>query len=390
MVQIASALQWAEDFPASLQHAHDAIALAEAVNAPGPLSGGLFVRGYVRAVSGRTDDAEFDLQRALDIARLAGDAGRQALALNLLGHRRSWRGEYQASLELNAEGARIAREHRLAVPLLRCLWVRGITSTELGAYDQALEALSEGLALAEKMGDDAFVPRFLNTLGWLRIDGGDLEAGLALSERAYTETNRSSRAGHGTGAERRAFIRNNEADALLAQGDLAGATAALEEAYATVQAPPPSRWMTWRYAAHCYATLGELALRRGDPERARRMADHCLEHAVPTASRKYETWAWRLKGESARRRHAWDEATDALGRALAMAGALGQPRQIWLGQLAQGRLHADRGRRDDALASYRAARNTIITLRERTGDPGLRAALSSAPLVREVEDLASR
>ena len=96
----------------------------------------------------------------------------------------------------------------------------GLASSEPGNYDAALAALNEGLALAEKIGDDAFIPRFLNTLGWLRIDCGDFARGIELSERAYELTNRSSRAGHGTGAERRAFIRNNEADALMAQGDL--------------------------------------------------------------------------------------------------------------------------------------------------------------------------
>ncbi|MFQ5973867.1 MAG: AAA family ATPase, partial [Alphaproteobacteria bacterium] len=388
LVQVALALQWEEDFPPALASAREAIEIAEAVGAPPALAGGLYVRGYIHAVSGSLDAAEKDLGRALAIGRSTGSAGHQAMVLHALANRQSWQGQYQECLELAGEGVRIAREHRLVVPLLRCLWNHGVAWCDLGQYDAALAALGEALALAEKIGDDAFIPRFLNTLGWLRIDCGDFARGVELSERSYEITNRSSRAGHGTGAERRAFIRINEADAWMAQGDHASAAEALEEAHHTVQHPPPSRWMTWRYSTHCYASLGQLALLRGDRERARWLADQSLETAVPTRSRKYESWAWRLKGESATARRAWDEAEDALRRALGIAETIGQPRQTWMSQLALGRLDAARGRREDALSRYRAAWAIIEGLRARTHDAGLRAGLESLPLVREAETLA--
>jgi class 3 adenylate cyclase/tetratricopeptide (TPR) repeat protein len=390
LVQWASALQWAEDFPGALQRVREAIEMAEAAGAARPLAGGLYVRAYVQAVSGQLDSAEADAARALAIGRAVGDPGRQALALHILALRRSWQGEYREGLELSGEGIQIAREHRLVVPLLRCLWNHGAARNDLGEYDAALAALDEGLALAEKIGDEAFFPRFLNTVGWLRIECGDFARGIELSERSYEVTQRSSRAGHGTGAERRAFIRSNEADAWMAQGDLASAAEALEEAHHVVQHPPPSRWMTWRYTTHCHASLGQLALLRGDPARARRLADASLETAVPTRSRKFESWAWRIRGESATARRAWDEAEESLRRALAIAERIGQPRQTWLSQVALGRLHAARGRGDDALGRYRAAWILIRDLRAATRDPGLRAGLESSPLIREVEDLAGR
>ena len=388
LVQIASALQWTEDFPAAHKRVREAIEIAEAVGAQGPLGGGLYIRAYLHALNGRLDAGEADLSRALEIAQAMGDAGRQALALHIQSLTRSWRGRYRESLALGREAVRIAREHRLVIPLLRALWNRGVASNEIGDYDEALAVLREGLALAEKIGDDALIPRLRNTLGWLCIDCGDFARGIELSEQAYEETNRSSRAGHGTGAERRAFIRINEADAWMAQGDLASASDALDEAHHTVQHPPPSRWMTWRYATHCHASRGQLALLRGDPARARRLADQSLETAVPAGARKYESWAWRIKGESAIARRAWDEAEDALKRARAIAETIGHPRHTWMSRLALGRLDAARGRREEALASYRGALGIIVGLREHTRDPALRAGLESVPLIREVEDLA--
>jgi class 3 adenylate cyclase/tetratricopeptide (TPR) repeat protein len=390
LVQVAQALQWAEDFPPAFERVREAIKIAESVGAQAPLGFGLYIRGYMHAVTGRLDDAEADVGRALSIGRAVGDPNRQALALHFLSLHRSWQGEYGPSLELSEEGTRIAREHRLVVPLLRCLWNEGVAANDLGEYDRALAALGEGFALAEKIGDDAYIPRFLNTIGWLRIECGDYPTGVELSEQSYEATGRSSRAGHGTGAERRAFIRNNEAEAWMAQGDLAAAAEALEESHHVVRHPPPSRWMAWRYATQCYAGLGQLALLQGDPERARRLADQSLEIGVPTRSRKFESWAWRIKGESAAARHAWDEADEALRRALTIAEGIGQPRQTWVSQVALGRLDAARGRREEALGRYRTAWAIITRLRAATRDPGLRAGLESSPLIREVENLVRR
>ena len=390
LVQVAQALQWAEDFPPAFERVREAIEIAEGVGAQAPLGFGLYIRGYMHAVSGRLDDAEADVGRALAIGRAVGDPNRQALALHFLSLQRGWQGEYGRSFELSEEGIRIAREHRLVVPLLRCLWNEGVAATDVGEYDRALAALGEGFALAEKIGDDAYISRVLNTIGWLRIECGDYPAGVELSEQSYEATGRSARAGHGTGAERRAFIRNNEAEAWMVQGDLVAAAEALEESHHVVRHPPPSRWMTWRYATQCYAGLGQLALLQGDPERARRLADQSLEIGVPTRSRKFESWAWRIKGEGATARHAWDEADEALRRALTIAEAIGQPRQTWVSHLALGRLDAARGRREEALGRYRAAWAIITRLQAATRDPGLRTGLESSPLVREVEDLARR
>jgi tetratricopeptide (TPR) repeat protein len=386
LVQHASGLQWTEDFPAAFERAQEAITIAEEDGAQNPLAGALFVRGFMHSLNGNHDQGETDVSRALAIGRAIGDPNRQALALHVLAGLRGWQGQYRTSLELARDGARLAQEHRLIIPLIRCLWNQGAAANDMGDYDTSLAMLTEGLALAEKIGDDAFIPRFLNTIGWLYIDCGAFARGIAASEQSYEVTGRSSRAGHATGAERRAFIRSNEADAMMVQGDLAAAGNALEEAYHVVQHPPPSRWMTWRYSTHCYASLGQLALLRGDADRGRRMAEQSLEIAVPTRSRKFESWAWRLKGESATARRAWGEAEEALRRALTIAEAIAQPRQTWLSQTALGRLFTALGRHEDARERYRAAWSIVSALQARTRDPELRGGLESSPLVREIAE----
>ncbi len=379
LAQLASTLQWAEEFPPALERVGEAIEIGEAIDAPRPLAAALYVRGYIRAVSGDLDGADEDVGRSLRIARAHGDIGREALVLYLHALHHGWQGRYDEGLAAGREGVRLAREHRLVVPLLRCLWNEALALSELGSYDAAFETLREGLALGEKIGDDAFIPRFLNTLGWLCIQCGDFARGIEFSERAYTATMASARARHGSGAERRAFIRINEGDAFLAQGDLGAAAEALAEARSIVRHPPASRWMTWRYGMHCATSEGQLALARGDADAARRLAEEALEVAASSRSRKYESWAWRLKGESALMRHAWSEAEDALTRALRLAETR-VPSQAWRNQAALGAFHGSQGRRGPAADHYTAARAVIEGLWTRTTEPGLRAGLGSTAL----------
>src|SRR5581483_12037363 len=273
----------------------------------------------------------------------------------------------------------LVRPRRILQPLLFSLFTEGVAWCDLGEYDAAFEVLTEAMALAERSGSDPLLTRATNTLGWVHIECGDVQRGIQLSEQSYDLTIHGSRAQHATGAERRAFIRTNQSDALLALGDVSQAAELLDEVRHIVEHPPPSRWMTWRYTVHYYATLGQLALARGDADQARRCADQSLELAAPTRSRKYEAWAWRIRGESATRRRAWDEADDALRRALAIAESIRHPRQTWLTQVALGGLRAAQGRGDDARRRYRAAGEAVARARERTREPGLRSGLARTP-----------
>ncbi len=329
----------------------------------------------MNAVNGRLEAAESDLARALAIGRSMGDANLQALVLHLLALQRGWQGRYRESLVLGDEGMRLAREHRLAIPLLRCLWNQGLDCTRWGTTIAPLAALAEGLALAEKLGDDAFIPRYLNTVGFVRIDCGDFERGIALSEHSYEVTNRSSRAGHGTGAERRAFIRNNEADAFMAQGDLAAAAQALDESLHIVQHPPPSRWMTWRYK---HALPREPWPARPAARRRRRRAAPCRAEpgdgdGGPLA--EVRELGLAARGRERHRAPGVGRSRGRLRRALAIALGIEQPRQIWLSHAA-GRLHEACGRKTMRGRPIGAAWHIIKGLRERTQDPGLRAGSS--------------
>jgi tetratricopeptide (TPR) repeat protein len=345
------------------------------------------VRGFIQSVRGDLADGKRELDRAVLLSHSAGDFGMQGQILHMLSISAMWQGRYQESLVHAHEAVRIGREYRLLVPLIRGLWSVGVTRAGMGEFDAALAALEEGLTLGERIGDERFVSRFLNTVAWLRVDCGDWDRGLDIGRRSLEMARRSR---HATGLERVAFIQANQSVALVAKGDLAEAADGLDEAHHIVQHPPPSRWMTWRYATHCFASLGELWLARGDPSRADRFADQSLEVAGSNRARKYESRVWRLKGECALARRHWDDAEQALRHALAIAQAIGEARQLWKAHEALARLHSARGRADTALEFYRAGRTVIERVLADTTEAGLRAGLEGSPEVAELLARGSR
>jgi class 3 adenylate cyclase/tetratricopeptide (TPR) repeat protein len=387
LVQGAWSTVWMEDFPGGLERAGRAIDLGATAGAEAGLSGGLLVSGMVYAVTGRHERAEAELQRARGIAGSARDVTLHSSAAGFLGFLRNWHGRYEEALALSSEGVQAGREHpQLLAVLTRSLWTQGVAATGLGDYDAGLRALEEGLQLCEKLDNELEINRLLNTLGMVYMQCGAFDAGLAFSRRGLEIARRSR---HATGFERVAFNLVDQADGFLARGDLALASGVLDEAVHIVQHPPESRWMTWRYSTHCWVSLGELALTRGDIERAERYANQALEIAVPTRSRKYESRAWRVKGDVALRRPQLGEAEDAFRRALALAAEIGEPREQWLNHAAMARLLEARRDRAGARQAYRAAQAIVDRVRTSLRHPELRAGLERLPVLREISERAA-
>jgi tetratricopeptide (TPR) repeat protein len=257
-----------------------------------------------------------------------------------------------------------------------------MTLTGKGDYEAALALYREGLALAERVGDEAIHHRLLNCLGWLHAELGDLTSAIELNRRS-SEVGRRRR---DPGTFPNALVNLGENHLELGELGLAGEF--LEEAHRVYTDPGASPWMRWRYSMRLLGDMGALWLAREDPARAAGFADESLELATRTNSRKNLVKGWRLRGEIALARRELDQAEDALRRALQVASSIGNPTQLWKTHAAWGRLHAARQRPDAAREAYRAASAVIERVRAGLRDPGLRASLAEAPAVREVTALA--
>jgi MalT-like TPR region len=296
---------------------------------------------------------------------------------------KSWEGEYPEADRLQLEGLTVAREQNLLVPLLFSAFLRGLTLTAKGDYGTALVTFEEGLSLAEKVGDEAIHHRLLNSLGWLHAELGDLATAVELNRRSAEVGRR--RDDHGTMAN----AEINLGDVWLAQGDLASAAAIFDRVERLARDVATSPWMRFRYSNRLWASMGELALARGDLDGARARARQCLEAATETNARKNLVKGWRLSGEIATAARRWDEAHTALNEALVLARAIGNPTQLWRTYAALGHYHAQRGQKDAATSTYRAARTVVEGVLTGLATPGLRESLESLPVVRELTRRAS-
>jgi tetratricopeptide (TPR) repeat protein len=376
---------WAHDLGRALAYARQAIEIAEQMDAKPVLAAGRYVTGFVHTYAGRLDQARVEIDQALAVSRLVGHVLHQSLSLRMAGQLKNWEGDYAEAARLQSESLRIAREHNLLLPLLTGLWSYGVILTGKGNYDEALTVFEEGLALAEKVGDEVLrhYPRLLNSLGWLYIELGDLGRALDLNRQG-------AEGAHKRGdAEMIANAELNLGDIFLVKGDLALAQEYLDSVSRLVNDPSTSEWMKWRYSMHLFASLGELWLAREDLAKAREFAKQCLELAARTNSRKYLVMGRRLKGEIALARRQWDEAESSLRQALTTAQAIGNPTQLWKIHLALGQLQAEAKRREQARQSFQAARAVIDQVKANLQNLGLRASLENSPLIRRVYDLSA-
>jgi len=374
---------YAHDFDPALSYARQAIAVAEAADAKPVLAGGHTIIAMAYAVTARLDQAKEELGQALIISQKTGDARHHALSLWISGYLKNWGGEFAEASHLQSEGLRIAREHNLLVPVLHCLFGYGIALIGEGHYDKALVVLEEGLALAEKAGAEIRWLRFLNTLGWLYSECGDLDRDFDINHRSDAGARKRG------DPETIANAEINLGDLFLAQSDLTLAKECLDGVYRLANDPATGDWLKWRYSMHLFASYGELWLARGDPVKALGNADQCLEIATRTTSQKYLVKGWRLKGEIALLNKQSDEAEDALRQALTIAKAIGNPYQLWKTYLTIGRLHTSAKRKEAAEQAFGAAREIVNKITASLQKPELRTSFKSHPLIRQIIDLSA-
>lgn len=381
LAALAWASTWARDLDGAVAYARQAIEVGEPVQAESALARSHFATGFILAVTGTIDGAREHLGRALARSRAGGDGFHHSLTLAAIGLVKNWEGDYAEASALQAEGLDIARDRSLLYPLLFGVFLHGLTLTARGDYDAAQRGYREGLALAERLGDETIHHRLLNCLGWLHFELGDLDRAEDLNRRSAAVGRRRKDPGTIPNAE------INLGDVFLAKGDLALAQELYEGVERYAVDPETSAWMRFRYVIRLAASQGELWLARGDLDRARQHAERCLDLAMRSNARKNLVKGWRLVGEIARSRRRWDDAEQALGRALAIAEQIGNPPQLWMTHAALARLAHERGRTDAHRSACAAARSVIDGVRVGLADAALRASLERVPIVRHVCDL---
>ena len=378
---IAWGSTWGSNLDDAIRYSREAIAVGEAAGALAAQGRAHFTIGFVRGVTGFLDESRASLDKAVEFSNAAGDAVVRSLSLSGAGLLRNWAGDYAEAAHLQKEGKTLARDSGLLFPLLFSSFLHGLSLTGKGDYDDALASFTEGLSLAERVGDEAIHHRLLNCLGWLYADLGDLDHAEELNSISARIGRRRTDPGTQPNAEL------NLAEIFCSKGDLARAQDQYDEVFRYFLNPDNSLWMRYRYSIRMFAGMGDLALSRGDRATARSHSAQCLELATRTGSRKNLVKAWRLAGRLAQADGEMDAAEGHLRKSLDIATSIGNPVQHWKADIALGRFLDDVKRPDEARHAFARAFALMQRVREGLRDDRLRVALDRNPDLQLIQSL---
>jgi DNA-binding SARP family transcriptional activator len=381
LVALADAHFFRHDFARAEEKVAAALSLSEALDDSRLRVGAQATAASIAMAQGRTDEAERHCDAVLALTgwqpSLAGEedpvvAGARLGTLGWVGLLRTMQGDSQQAMP--AIEASLGLGQELHNPFLtgRSRFALAMSLGNQGRYSDALSTLREALRLAEEAGDRYFLPRLLNTVGWVYSDLGDLRQAEEWNRRSiavaretgWLEAEANARVNLGTDA-----LRRDDRDA--AREELAQAAELVDR----------DGWFTWRYRLRLIVGLGELSLLDGNLDQAGAFARAALTQAEATTSRKHAGRAWLLlsrvvlaTGGSP------EEALRHVEQAYGLARATGNPPLLWASGVELARLR----READAEALQEELRASVESVVGSVQDAALRSSLSQSPLVQAI------
>jgi len=365
---------WAHRYDSSRRCVDEALAVADAANAPAGTAMATAVRGFYAAVhDADVDRLERNVDQALAICARHPDDAVEAFARYASVMTAEWTGAYDQALKRAEPAIALGRALRRPELIILSTWFLGKARCCLGDYGGALTLLEDAYALCDRIGDRAWKSRLLNTLGWCFAELGSVERAREYNERAAALAREIG------DPEILANADINLALDHFALGDTARALALLEPLEAAL-ARPGDPWMRWRYALHVRDARGAIELARGAPETALAAAADELAGARRHRVAKVEARALTLRGAALLDLERWDEAEASLREAVALAERIGYLRGIWRAHRQLGEHARRRGRAPAATAHAAAARTAAERAAGSLTDADLRRRLLASVL----------
>jgi DNA-binding CsgD family transcriptional regulator len=303
-----------------------------------------------------------DGERAVQLAREIGWPAGEAFALAQFASTLGLHGEYPQALESADRAREIARSIDHVQWGTSAHSALGAIHLDLLAYERARQHLDRALELARRIRSRFWVQFITGMLAWTHIQAGDLDLAAALLATVDPLPTPSPSKGEGQG-----------------RGSAPRVPMGGQGREPAANAPVSSLGERWVVFAHA-----NLAIARGDPERALRLFDRVTapsvdpstDDGVPAASQPSLTPRPALaRALALAALGRTDEAEALLLRILENVQRQGVRPILWRVQLALGNLYDRAGRTEDAQSAFLAARQIVEVLAAALPDPELRDVL---------------
>jgi tetratricopeptide (TPR) repeat protein len=314
------------------------------------------------------------LKEADSISREIGDKlleGNTAFWFGVYYH---WRSEFDpAERELNRALA-LTKESGNNLYRLFTIFVLGMVKAGKGEYNDAISTLQNLLQLSKDNGIMYFVPRALNSLGWIYHDLSDIELALQYDRKAL-ETAKD--------CFNLPPVLVNLGSDYFYKKDYEKARKYFQEAKEAIQYQDCAQW---RYEIKIHYGLGSVSLAEGDYTGALELADKALDISRKAGAKKHLTKSLKLKAEVLGKMGDTEEAIELMQDAREAGQQVGYPPLLWQTHYGLGLLLEKQGNLQEAREHYAEA----ITLTEATAskldDASLKNALLTAPETKAMRD----
>lgn len=247
-------------------------------------------QGFVYSVLGKLKKARPLMIQALDLSEDTNSLEGRAWCLSYLVQYYNWTGEFGEALAMCEELWKLNQKIKSPFFHIVLHFRKGLIYGALGRLGEAKEILKSGLNHLE-IGDERFWrPRFLNTLGWVLCEAGEIEEALRLNEQALEEALPTNNPETIHNAE------INVGENHLQMGDVDKAGEVLENAWDKVKGPGIS-YVRWRYKIRLLIALAELYEKTGERKKALNFANKALKMAIDKDAKKHEAKALYVKAK---------------------------------------------------------------------------------------------
>jgi DNA-binding CsgD family transcriptional regulator/tetratricopeptide (TPR) repeat protein len=379
-IQLGAALTFAHELDEaqrSLEHACDQ---ARALGENALLANALSHVTVLLVKRGLLDQAEGCMLEALSLAETLGDPSITLSGLDYLGYLATWRGQFETAIHHFEQARDIAEDAHDALSLASARFGMAMAQAGCARYEDALENLRELQRFSETTGEPYYAARVPNTFGWVYRELGLIEDALTWDLQAVRETEVGDWPGlH----EARANSLLNLGSDLIELQRLTEAEAALDQA---AEATERDEFMRWRNRNRLALCRGELALARGDHDRALVYALAVAAESETRRSAKYVSLARDLAGRALAALGKSAEARSAFEEALRIASEIGYIAGRWRTLARLVRLLLGMGATQEAHGMQVEARAVIDSVARGLRTPELRERFLMTPAVRMALD----